>query len=1494
MADRNGSDVPLLPIIASTQGTRQLSAKEGQRCTPAPRAPLLSTMHLLVCALILRVGALMCTRSRTSSTSRQNTIGRETSRHGPDKEAKSRISRRQSSSTTPPTTTGGSGASLPSPGSSHMSADNTDKNRSIHRSVTPADALKRPTLLHSSLRVPSDLSAVVSVECRNLKGPTPLAKVDVRCVVSVGEYEYCYGKRKNFRWEVIGETETVPNNRSPEFETTIEVTYNWSKSRLLKFDLFGSTNDVEAMENFHIGAYVCEVQDLLKRPSWAVDGTLIKKGKVDNSHVRFEVTRHLREVLTPAQMMEIFKSVDLDTSLSLSAQEFKNAIRFMAKKGGFHMSREQENWAWEIGDEDKTGSVDYAEFVSMVWGAQGLISVTIEDRQNVSAEKHANMLFNKFRRSVTKKLGRELGQAVEPVELDTSTYEREAHRDTQARALRLLAGMRDSHVLVDRQNERLREIEESADMPQVVDKAVLVESRPPCKPLEWDRRAKGRGVIVTKGHNVAVATCNLMNDNAGPCSVRSSQPLAAGVTYFELAILRDEHMHDGASLDGPYAVGLATNAMDKFDGSWTHPNVHPACFALVSINPPEYEARWSLRHKAPAMFVHGVDNHVCTCSEEAMADRGHKRSMISNIRAQRALPRGSSYFEVTIKAAGRCRGESLGGDCHIGLCSENMSSLGWIGKWTDGEDPRKDEAWTLCDNYNGQLSTSIFGMKATDKMSEREMLKTMHMKFEQFDKDNSGTIDWNELHDALKEMSICCQDHEMIEMLTALGLEEGESIHFEEFVLLIRSRAATGTLFHGEKSDWCLNSFFGVGDTIGFSVDTVAGSAAIFKNGIWLGQAFLDLPEVVYPFVSLPKAGISATISVDSSKGLNPKSDLFTGGFRKPWIEGSHFGAADRIGFLLDTKSKTCDVYKNGRYLGRAFERLPPNLFPFATLCHSGAKACLSFPPQPNPWCYQHMKAVLAESKYCVTKDIPCDGGYMDLSETGTPCGIKLQVLAGGEHQRGERRFVLQACDIESLFDCDVLGGTVPARIVSPVVQVVQKSGPEMDEPQTKLSIPHCCAQAKGLKLVYMPGQSAGSSAHHNVWAEMDATWSSRQGTCSIRGSGIFCVICLDDPLDNPDMMHIECRLFNSQQKSRQNGQMVDLDRIPGARIPKFCCIPLGTSIDGIITLRTISAVDVCDHEGQDAIDTRMPRGSQVDALSAVAYDADGQHCGEELSDTVCFATCGCALWMQSLFAFKLEKSGKLENSARKLMQNYLTGNSDNMIKVINTWKGSPLELPFKIRTERLQDDVELARGVLLRRMGWNSMLEAHDWKQFSYLFDPSNGMLFEGSRSEAIVKPKTSSFMPLVHQNAERDLRKGIGLQCLGQLPSMRFEAGSNPNSLLRHLLILQPSQSAGAGPSNDRGERGQEWGGAAGVQGTGASGPIPRENNAIVLASGHRQDRDLFLNNFRQFVARNEGLKHLQQVSHVRLCDQNVAVYGAVWCVGLCWFVLKHAPSK
>ena len=146
-----------------------------------------------------------------------------------------------------------------------------------------------------------------------------------------------------------------------------------------------------------------------------------------------------------------------------------------------------------------------------------------------------------------------------------------------------------------------------------------------------------------------------------------------------------------------------------------------------------------------------------------------------------------------------------------------------------------------------------------------------------------------------------------------------------------------------------------------------------------------------------------------------------------------------------------------------------------------------------------------------------------------------------------------------------ILGGIRPARIVSPLVQVTHLGGPALDTLQTKLTIPHCCSRLKNLKFVFMPCHMAVSTEHRNVWAELDTTWSSKLATCSIKAGGIFCVLCLDDPVENPDLVHIEYRLFDPQGEGEigQSSQILALEHLPGSREPKFCCVKLGTSLQG-------------------------------------------------------------------------------------------------------------------------------------------------------------------------------------------------------------------------------------------------------------------------------------------------------------------------------------------
>jgi hypothetical protein len=1319
------------------------------------------------------------------------------------------------------------------------------------------------------------------IECGNLKMTKPGSDLDSKCVLSVGDpsSNHSIGKRK-VTWELVGETEIVYKSNRPRFEHSFEIPYESGRPKLVKFDIFGSVNKAGslayAFDNFHVGTYVCELQDLLKADGWHSHGTLTRQGRgsTDTSYLHFEVTRQLRETTTPAKMMKVFKKVDVNKNQTLDKLEFGYAMQILAKQGRFLFHKQSEEMAWRLATSETKDVLDMAEFVGFVFGTQGRISVMIEDRNHEAFAKHADVLFLRYCQDLNKRLGREPAHAFEEggeklEDFDDDKYEKETILQTLNRAWSMQAGVKNSQARAFRQSILEQEVEENAVLSHLSSsKAVLVQSRPVQESMEWDKRTKARGMILSMIQDEAVATCILMNENAGPCSVRSTRALpSTGVTYFELSILRDQTVFRGSSLDGQYAVGLVTERFNTFDGSWVQPQINPACYAVVTQKAVAYEAAWSLRHKASSILVQGNDNNVAVLMEDKT--RGtqvqgveRRQSMISNVRAQRNLPRGSCYFEITLKAYGKSKGESLGGNCHVGLCSEKMAGLGWSGNWTDRSDPRGGEAWTLVDNWNGQLSTTVFGFES-ETMSDRQKMDKMREQFNFFDKDNSGSIDWDELQLALKQMSIDCTDDEVAEMFTALGLQRDGHVHFEEFVSIIRSRAATGTLFHVENGNWCLNSFFGVGDKIGFQVDTIKGVADIFKNGKWLGHAFSDLPEVVYPFASLPRMGVSATITSERAKSINPRSDLYVNGHRKPWIEGSQFGSADRVGFLVNMDKKTCDLYKNGEYVGRAFERLPKKLYAFATLCHTGSKASMRFPPQPIPNYHDRMQNALEQDGFSCIGDIPCAGGRMDLSSVGTSCAICLHILPGGEHSRGDRRFEIRACDLESLFDCEILGGLRCARLVSPIVEVQQIAGPGIEGPLTRLTIPHCSSQVTNLKLVFMPARHR-STQHQNVWAEMDASWSSREGTCSNVADGIFCILCLDDPVDNPDLVHVEYRLFDPMWEGGEIGQachIVSLEHKPGTREPKFSCIKLGTSLHGTITVKPISAVSASAHVGQEAVETPLPRGCYFEPLTATGSDESGRS-SNTFSDTQCFATSGCILWLKSLYAYEDSSESPMNRTAKDKFKTKFKTPTATLDEVDVQWKGVPIELKFEIQSEAIDEtSVASLQIVLSKRMEWSDLLEDYTWQKFRYVFNAS-GSLYEGPEHWHIPEKSTFNVTSLLDENflqagatqESQDVLKKRPIFSdipdnfwkIGHLSELSYKVASNPESMQQYVLnITVPVIERVSDGMNDK-----------------SRNASARRDDCIVLATGRKQDRDDLVNSFQVFAATREKHRALQQI--------------------------------
>jgi len=269
---------------------------------------------------------------------------------------------------------------------------------------------------------------------------------------------------------------------------------------------------------------------------------------------------------------------------------------------------------------------------------------------------------------------------------------------------------------------------------------------------------------------------------------------------------------------------------------------------------------------------------------------------------------------------------------------------------------------------------------------------------------------------------------------------------------------------------------------------------------------------------------------------------------------------------------------------------------------------------------------------------------------------------------------------------------------------------------------------------------------------------------------------------------------------------------MPGAREPKFGCVKLGTCLQGSITVRAISAVEERGHALQhEAVTNSLPRGAIFQPLTAVGQDERGRHEAEYFSDTQCFATAGCALWMQSTYSRErsnsgLFKFGRNPEATTKCGKSPAMDDEEDtdMVQVSVQWKGVSLELPFCIKTVRVQRDHMLLQEILSKRMDWNPLLADYNWAEFRYMFNPDSGTLFEAPKSASRL---TQSAMALIgeldlgaedvpHIQAElHDKQKAFrqhpaaAFKRLCQLPSARFTSGDNSEALLRHSITFYVS---------------------------------------------------------------------------------------------------------
>lgn len=737
----------------------------------------------------------------------------------------------------------------------------------------------------------------------------------------------------------------------------------------------------------------------------------------------------------------------------------------------------------------------------------------------------------------------------------------------------------------------------------------------------WSQHHKGMGVLLSLGEDdegtafASGATCNMLNENSAPCGVRTAHPIPdSGVTYFEVTLTRpgDEVQH-GESLDGPYAIGFCTKDVRNFDVDWLNDGMpNESLWLMAVISPVPFLSTWSTRWKAPLLHVGDQSKGLQVtytgrdANEETMKTTTFGRKSKKNedeaehsgaettkfdmmsIRADQNLPMGSSYFEVTIRSLGKAKGDSLGGNCYIGVCSGKMQNGGsFAGDWTKNE-MKKECAWVLNDNFAGQMSMKNLGID--DSMSERDVQRRLRQVFDSFDEDKSGTLEFSELHKALKDMDIFSTDQELRDILVTMDTSGDGSLDFDEFVMMTRCRAATGKLFHGVAQDWALNSFFGAGDTIGVLVDTSKKSASFFKNNVFLGQAFSDLPDLLYPFVTLSRPGMTATLSMPSGKSMSSRSEIIFPGTRRQWVDSSAFGCGDRIGFAVDMDERSVAVYKNGELLGKPFDNLPDVIYPVSSLRHTGSCALLSFPPQPNPNFVEQINMWLGQENAVLEQvEVPEVGGVINLAGGVDAGGITLNVPKGD----GGRLFMMRAADCDSTYDLQVLGwGT--ACLVSPVLEVTQIHGPSLNLPAI-LEMSHCCEKHEQLVLAYMPPMlQPGSlhthaSPHQNVWKALDSfELTDKSAKAPIHAGGFFCVISLGSH-GIKDVVHIEYEFDVSEQGD--STLMYPLASLPGHRVPKFGAMQIGERLTGRIKICTRSSVDPDFRSCKEAVTAKIARG---------------------------------------------------------------------------------------------------------------------------------------------------------------------------------------------------------------------------------------------------------------------------------------------------------------
>jgi hypothetical protein len=126
-------------------------------------------------------------------------------------------------------------------------------------------------------------------------------------------------------------------------------------------------------------------------------------------------------------------------------------------------------------------------------------------------------------------------------------------------------------------------------------------------------------------------------------------------------------------------------------------------------------------------------------------------------------------------------------------------------------------------------------------------------------------------------------------------------------------------------------------------------------------------------------------------------------------------------------------------------------------------------------------------------------------------------------------------------------------------------------------------------------------------------------------------------------------------------------------------------------------------------------------------------------------------------------------------------------------------------------------------------LMTENSWMEYRYLFEPSSGTLFQGPKDSFLSPSEIAGWQDADvnnRSNQEKKRREILSFIKIAQLPGAQFQASTEPESMLSHVLTLHVTSGQIAGGKQTG--AGEELGNSA------------EEKEAIVLASGSKEDRD------------------------------------------------------